>query len=124
MMTRSFANRVFAGVCGGLARSTRLNAWLWRILFAALAVASQGVFLVVYLILWWLVPQESLAVRRRGLPLILALLIIAAGAALWFVELRGLLPAPAGMSLLWPILLAALALVYFLKQIRSGGAIA
>lgn len=122
MMTRSFANRVFAGVCGGLARSTRLNAWLWRILFIVLAIASQGIFLVVYLLLWWIVPQESLAARRRGFPLILALLIIAAGLALWFVELRGLLPSPAGVSLLWPILLAALALVYFLKQIRTGGA--
>ncbi len=121
-MTRSFSNRVFAGVCGGLARSTRLNAWLWRVLFAVLALASQGIFLVIYLLLWWIVPQESLASRKRGFPLILVILIIAAGAVLWLVELRGLLPAPAGVSLLWPILLVALALVYFIKQIRIGGA--
>lgn len=124
MMTRSFSNRVFAGICGGLARSTRLNAWLWRILFTILTIASQGVFLAIYLLLWWIVPQESLAARRRGFPFIFVILIIAAGAALWIADLRGLLPAPAGVNLLWPILLLALAIVYFVKQIRTGGATA
>lgn len=120
-MTRSFSDRVLGGVCGGLARATRINAWLWRIAFVVLAVASAGAFLAAYLALWWLVPQESPAERRRGLPLLLALGLLALAGALWAAELQGRLISPAGMSMYLPILGAALALIFFVRQIRLGG---
>jgi len=54
---RSRTDRWFGGVCGGIARSTGLEAWIWRLLFAALFICA-GVGLLVYLLLWIFVPSE------------------------------------------------------------------
>jgi phage shock protein PspC (stress-responsive transcriptional regulator) len=120
-MTRSFSDRVLGGVCGGLARATRINAWLWRIAFVVLAFASAGAFLVAYLVLWWFVPQERPSQRRRGFPLLLALGLLALAGALWAAEMQGRLLSPAGASMYLPLLAVALALAFFLRQIRLGG---
>jgi phage shock protein PspC (stress-responsive transcriptional regulator) len=116
-MTRSFSNRVFSGVCGGLARSTRINTWVWRIAFIALAIATRGGFIALYAILWWIVPLESPVQRRRGFPFIFALLLIAGALALWAADLQGALVSETGASLYLPVMLAAAAAVFFLRQI-------
>ena len=54
---RSRTDRWFGGVCGGIARSTGVEAWVWRLLFAALFICA-GVGLVLYLLLWIIVPSE------------------------------------------------------------------
>jgi phage shock protein C len=54
---RSRTDRWFGGVCGGIARSTGVEAWMWRLLFAALFICA-GVGLVLYLLLWIFVPSE------------------------------------------------------------------
>jgi len=54
---RSRTDRWFGGVCGGIARSTGLEAWTWRLLFAALFICA-GVGLLVYVLLWIFVPSE------------------------------------------------------------------
>jgi phage shock protein C len=54
---RSRTDRWFGGVCGGIARSTGMEAWVWRLLFAALFVCA-GVGLLVYVLLWIFVPSE------------------------------------------------------------------
>jgi phage shock protein C len=54
---RSRTDRWFGGVCGGIARSTGLEAWAWRLLFAALFICA-GVGLLVYVLLWIFVPSE------------------------------------------------------------------
>jgi phage shock protein C len=54
---RSRTNRVFGGVCGGIARSTGMEAWVWRLLFAALFICA-GVGLLLYVLLWIFVPSE------------------------------------------------------------------
>jgi phage shock protein C len=54
---RSRTDRVFGGVCGGIARSTGMEAWVWRLLFAALFICA-GVGLLLYLLLWIFVPSE------------------------------------------------------------------
>src|SRR5277367_4462045 len=54
---RSRTDRWFGGVCGGLARSTGMESWVWRLLFAALFVCA-GVGLLVYVLLWIFVPSE------------------------------------------------------------------
>ncbi len=59
---RSATDRWFGGVCGGLARSTGLESWLWRILFALALFTGFG--LLVYLALWIFVPLE----RDMALP--------------------------------------------------------
>jgi phage shock protein PspC (stress-responsive transcriptional regulator) len=121
-MQKSFSDRVFAGVCGGLAAALHINAWLVRLVFVVLTLLSLGAFAVLYLLLWWLVPQESfISTRRRRrrfsllFVLILAVLVIAA----WVGRDLGSLRAPNGADLFWPAALAVLSLVFFLRQVRA-----
>jgi phage shock protein C len=54
---RSRTDRWFGGVCGGIARSTGVEAWIWRLLFTALFICA-GVGLLLYVLLWIFVPSE------------------------------------------------------------------
>src|ERR1700678_4027742 len=54
---RSRNDRWFGGVCGGIARSTGMEAWVWRLIFAALFICA-GAGLLVYVLLWIFVPSE------------------------------------------------------------------
>ena len=54
---RSLGDRWIGGVCGGIARSTGTEAWVWRLLFAALFICA-GAGLLLYLLLWIFVPSE------------------------------------------------------------------
>lgn len=54
---RSRSDRWFGGVCGGIARSTGVEAWIWRLLFAALFICA-GVGLLLYVLLWIFVPSD------------------------------------------------------------------
>jgi phage shock protein PspC (stress-responsive transcriptional regulator) len=47
-------------VCGGLAPATGLPSWLWRLIFLALALCG-GTGLMLYVLLWILVPTEAAA---------------------------------------------------------------
>ncbi|MCS6834892.1 MAG: PspC domain-containing protein [Anaerolineae bacterium] len=116
-MRRSFDNRIFGGVCGGLQALTRLDAWWWRIGFIALALLSQGLGLLAYLLLWWLLPAESPTRRVRiGLSSLLAWGLVLAVVGGYF--LRAELVTESGVGLYEPLLLLALALVYLFKEVR------
>jgi phage shock protein PspC (stress-responsive transcriptional regulator) len=115
-MQRSFSERVLGGVCGGLAARLHINVWLLRVLFALLALLSVGAFAAAYLILWWLAPQQSAVEPRRGLPVLVALLILLAAGVLWALQLSGQLVTAEGVNLYLPILAVALAAVFFLRQ--------
>jgi phage shock protein PspC (stress-responsive transcriptional regulator) len=52
-MTRSKTDRIIAGVCGGIAKSTGINPWLFRILFLLIG----GGFWV-YLLMWVFIEDE------------------------------------------------------------------
>jgi phage shock protein C len=54
---RSRTNRKLAGVCGGLAQYFNTEATLIRILFVVLALLG-GPGLVIYLVMWIIVPVE------------------------------------------------------------------
>ncbi len=54
---RSRTDRVFGGVCGGMARSTGMESWVWRLLFVALFICG-GVGFLLYVLLWIFVPSE------------------------------------------------------------------
>ncbi len=56
-LRRSRSDRWFGGVCGGLAGSTGMEAWVWRLLFTVLFICA-GAGLLVYLLLWLFVPSE------------------------------------------------------------------
>jgi phage shock protein C len=54
---RSRSDRWFGGVCGGIGRSTGIESWVWRLIFAALFICA-GAGLLVYVLLWIFVPSE------------------------------------------------------------------
>jgi phage shock protein PspC (stress-responsive transcriptional regulator) len=54
---RSRTDRVLGGVCGGMARATGVESWVWRLLFAVMFIFA-GAGLLVYLLLWIFVPSE------------------------------------------------------------------
>ena len=45
------------GVCGGLARATGIESWVWRLIFAVLFLFG-GTGLLLYILLWIFVPTE------------------------------------------------------------------
>ena len=58
-LTRSRSDRMIAGVCGGLAKRFEMDPTLVRVLYvigSIVSVAFPG--LLVYLILWVLIPEE------------------------------------------------------------------
>jgi phage shock protein C len=54
---RSRTDRKLAGVCGGLAQYSNADVTLIRVLFVVLALLG-GPGLVIYLVLWIIVPEE------------------------------------------------------------------
>lgn len=56
-LRRSLNDRWFGGVCGGLARFTGVDSWLWRLGFVLLVILA-GTGLLLYVLLWILVPTE------------------------------------------------------------------
>jgi phage shock protein PspC (stress-responsive transcriptional regulator) len=56
-LRRSRTDRWLGGVCGGIGRSTGVESWVWRLLFAALFICA-GIGVLVYLLLWIFVPSE------------------------------------------------------------------
>ena len=55
---RSQYDRWFGGVCGGLAASTDVPAWAWRVLFVLLALL-HGLGLLLYVLLWIFMPLAA-----------------------------------------------------------------
>jgi phage shock protein PspC (stress-responsive transcriptional regulator) len=56
-LRRSRSDRWIAGVCGGMARSTGVESWVCRLIFAVLLLCG-GAGLLVYVLLWIFVPTE------------------------------------------------------------------
>lgn len=57
---RSLNDRMLAGVMGGIARRFGWNSTLLRVLFVIVSIASAAFpGILVYLILWLLMPQEA-----------------------------------------------------------------
>lgn len=57
-LRRSRGDRWLGGVCGGLAPATGLPSWLWRLILLALVLCG-GTGLMLYVLLWILVPKEA-----------------------------------------------------------------
>lgn len=121
-MLRSFSDRVFSGVAGGLAAALRVPGWLVRALWLLLMVISGGAFGVPYVLLWWLTPPQSMLARRqRGLPIIAALLLLALTAGAWIARDQGVLRTAAGVDLFWYGAALIVALVFFARQLGGRG---
>jgi phage shock protein C len=59
-LTRSSTERRIAGVCGGLAEHTGVDALIWRVAMIALTLAG-GTGILVYGLLWLLMPPADQA---------------------------------------------------------------
>lgn len=57
-LRRSRSDRWLGGVCAGLAQLTGVVAWAWRLGFVLLLMCA-GTGVLVYLLLWLLVPLED-----------------------------------------------------------------
>jgi len=125
-MTRSFTDRVFGGVCGGLSTRLPINAWGVRIFFLLGAFLTLGLLIPIYGVLWALAPQESLIVPKRigflrllGILVFIALLV----GAWWAIFTQAYTPllnqVPAGIIDLimraLPVLLIFVGLAFFLR---------
>ena len=56
-LRRSRGDRWIAGVCGGIAKATGVESWVWRLIFAVLLLLG-GTGLLIYILLWIFVPEE------------------------------------------------------------------
>jgi phage shock protein PspC (stress-responsive transcriptional regulator) len=66
-LVRSRDDRWIGGVCGGLALTTGVASWIWRLLFA-LAAFCAGASIVVYVLLWIFVPEAPAAAPGDAHP--------------------------------------------------------
>lgn len=115
-MTRLLENRILGGVCSGLARTTPISAWLWRIIWLILIPLTGGTAILLYAMWWWVLPEQSFNDVEVGrfLPtltvIILSVLVIGG----WFV--RDSLVSNAGNDLYVPLVLLLTALIFLLQQ--------
>ena len=58
-LARSDRDKKVAGVCAGLAEHTGVDAVLWRVAFIALTLAGGGAGILVYGLLWLLMPAPE-----------------------------------------------------------------
>ena len=56
-LRRSRSDRWLGGVCGGLARVSGMESWIWRLVFAVFTIAFLA-GLLIYLLMWIFVPEE------------------------------------------------------------------
>ncbi len=64
-LRRSRSDSWLGGVCGGLAQVLGLAPWLWRLMFALLALCA-GTGFMAYLLLWIFVPLEDAQPAARN----------------------------------------------------------
>jgi phage shock protein PspC (stress-responsive transcriptional regulator) len=54
---RSKTDRMLGGVCGGLAKISDVESWVWRVLFVIMTVFF-GISILAYLLVWIFAPEE------------------------------------------------------------------
>ena len=57
-LTRSQNNKWIAGICGGIAEYFGWNAELLRLVWVVLTVSTMFCGVIIYLILWLIMPQD------------------------------------------------------------------
>lgn len=116
-LRRSGRDRIFAGVCGGIAEYLRVDATLVRALFV-LAAFVGGLGLLLYLVLWLLMPADGAPgaaelVPGRGREVV-AYALIAIG-VVWLFSNLGLLHLEWRWAL--PLLLIALGAALLARRV-------
>jgi phage shock protein PspC (stress-responsive transcriptional regulator) len=57
-LRRSTEDRWMGGICGGIARLTGIESWVWRLAFTLLFL-FWGAGLLIYVLLWIFVPEDG-----------------------------------------------------------------
>jgi phage shock protein PspC (stress-responsive transcriptional regulator) len=120
-MYRSFPNRILGGVCGGLAVDLHVNVWFLRVTFLIMVVVGQGAAVVMYLILWWIMPQETLiGDRKRSIwRLLVVATIIVLVVGIWLGHQTGSIVGPSGQNVFVPAILLLMSVVFLMRQLRG-----
>ena len=58
-LIRTRKGRLLAGVCSGIGEYTGIDPTVVRVIFLALTLVTAGVFAVVYLAAWVIIPEEG-----------------------------------------------------------------
>lgn len=128
-LTRSMIDRTFGGVCGGLAIYLGIHSGWVRLAFTIFTLFTLGVSLLLYMILWLLMPQQTLPEIPPGDPLaplpasaetliLLGLSVLVLGIIVLAVSL-GVLQGQRGDVLL-PFIILGLGVVLLAQQLRGG----
>ena len=128
---RSRTESVIGGVCGGVSEYLDVDPSIVRIVWAILGLVTGGIFVVLYVVMWIVVPEAPGAegasapsamspppARRRGSgsgSLVLGLILVAVGA---YFLIRQYLP-QIDTDLLWPIGLVLLGIVLVAASLRK-----
>jgi phage shock protein C len=67
-LVRPREGRMLGGVCAGLARRFGLDPWIARLLFVLILLAIPGSQILVYPILWILMPSEQPSYATAAYP--------------------------------------------------------
>ncbi|HJR89758.1 MAG TPA: PspC domain-containing protein [Aeromicrobium sp.] len=58
-MTRSRDDKWIAGICGGIAEHTGIDATLIRVILVVATILGAGSIILIYLVCWLLIPKAS-----------------------------------------------------------------
>ena|SRR5579859_6073184 len=131
-LRRNMLDRVFGGVCGGIASTLGVSAWWARIAFLALMFSAFALGTLTYILLWVIIPSQTAAdlplmlkygetpparyVRPESL-LVLGALSILIGVVV-LIQSTGIFQGPQG-DLLGPGLLFLIGLAILVKHLRG-----
>src|SRR5689334_16363522 len=59
-LTRNLLNRVLGGVCGGIGSYLGVSGWWVRLAFIALTLTSPAFGILLYILLWFTMPGQTL----------------------------------------------------------------
>ena len=62
---RSRTNKWVGGVCGGLGNFFGMDATIWRLIFLLGTLFGLGSFILVYIIMWCVVPKEPIFINEE-----------------------------------------------------------
>lgn len=115
-MKRLLHNHILGGVCSGLGAITLVNVWVWRIAWLVLIGITGGVAGILYVMWWWLLPEQSFDNIEVGRFLTTLSAIACAIAVIggWFA--REYLQSVVGADLYLPSVLILTSLVYLSQQ--------
>ncbi|MBC8032853.1 MAG: PspC domain-containing protein, partial [Chitinophagaceae bacterium] len=62
---RALNDKILGGVCGGIANYLKIDTTIIRVIFAVLTIGSFGFWVLVYILLWVILPEQVMAPSNR-----------------------------------------------------------